>query len=196
LEAAVLDCFAAAELSGIEVLEARAWIAGRSASKLGEHSQAIDTLKLQLDAIRTRLSRITDLLLDGALDQTVFHEKQKQLILQEAETKHQLAALEQDLSPEMIVLEKFVELVKSPSTAYLAASADKKRDLLKIMLSNLTVSGKNIEITLKSPFQVIAERQQFTNCRVNRGTCRTRAMLLTKLHLYFRNNPAALSESA
>ena len=43
---------------------------------------------------------------------------------------------------------KTVELAKSPSSLNKTASAEQKRELLKIVLSNLTVSGKKVEIML------------------------------------------------
>jgi DNA invertase Pin-like site-specific DNA recombinase len=196
LEAVILACFERLRLSKSQIQAARAWIRQQSESDAAQVKQQIAVLELQLEAVRARMGRLTDLLLDGSIDEAVFDEKRKALILQEAETKERIKALQLGSAPVLARLEKFVELAGSPSLLYKKANREKKRELLKNILSNLSVAGKNVEITLKEPFQMVAGRDDDASCALDRGTCRTWAMLLTKIYLYFRTNPAALSESA
>jgi site-specific DNA recombinase len=193
LEKAVTVCLERLRLSDGEIQFARAWMRERMESASSAQSQAIASQQLQLEAISNRLARLTDLLLDGAVDQTVFDEKRKELILLEAQAKQRITGLKLGFTASFTKLEKFVELVKNPSLLYKKANQEKKRELLKSLLSNLSVSEKNIDLTLKIPFQLIAERKENTDGGPNRGTCRTWAALLEKLNIYFCENPAALS---
>ena len=59
---------------------------------------------------------------------------------------------------------------------YREADHEKKRELLKILLSNLTVSGKNVSLELRIPFRLVAERGKDSLCSPYRGTCRTTAV--------------------
>jgi hypothetical protein len=90
-------------------------------------------------------------------------------------------------------LEIAVELAKDASILYRNASVENKRKLLKILLSNLTISGKSVEIILSIPFCLIAEREKSDDGRAYRGTCRTWEQLFAQLKTYFSNDPAALS---
>jgi len=73
---------------------------------------------------------------------------------------------------------------------YKNASPEKKRELLKTLLSNLTVSGKNVEIALAIPFRLIAERRKTLNGGAYRGTCRTWDKILENLKTHFEHTPS------
>ena len=77
---------------------------------------------------------------------------------EEAELKQKITALENGSETVYRAVEKFIELLKSPQMLYKQTNHDKKRELLKILLSNLTVSGKNVSLELRIPFRLVAER--------------------------------------
>ena len=79
-------------------------------------------------------------------------------------------------------LERTVELAKDVGLLYKTASVTDKRALLKSLLSNFTVSEKNVEITLAIPFQMIADRKHGASCGHHRGTCRTWTQILRNLY--------------
>jgi len=64
---------------------------------------------------------------------------------------------------------------------YKTASPEKRRELAKTLLSNLTVSGKDIEVTLALPFRLIVERGKFTDGGPYRGSCRTWQDIINQL---------------
>ena len=96
-----------------------------------------------------------------------------------------LAEIEAGSGAAVSHIEKTVELAKSPSMLYKTASPEKKRELLQTLLSNLTVSGKNVEMTLALPFRLIAERRKISKCGASRGTCRTWDKIIKRLTNYF-----------
>jgi len=173
LDEAVVARLVEIDLSDDELQLARCMIAEHRAEL--EHSQAAarEALRLQQDRVKLRLAKLTDLLVDGTIDKAAFGEKRDALLLEEVRTKERLAEIERDPAGSATSLEKTVELAKSPSLLYKMGSPEKKRELVKILLSNLSVSGKNVEITLAFPFRLIAERQKIPDGGPYRGTCRT-----------------------
>jgi len=133
---------------------------------------------------------LTDLFLDGSLQKTVFEEKQKAYVWDEAELKRKLTSLENGSETACREVEKFVELLKSPRMLYQQADHDKKVEFLRILLSNLTVSGKNVSLELRNPFRLVAEREKPSCGRPYRETCRTTANLFQQLIKHFIEKPA------
>ena len=81
-------------LSKAEITIMREWIAERREHPDAERLEEKRTVSLQLDAIRSRMSRLTDLLLDGSVGKLAFKEKQKALVWEETQLRQKLAALE------------------------------------------------------------------------------------------------------
>jgi hypothetical protein len=111
------------------------------------------------------------------------------LLLDQTRIKEKLAGIESDACPELTNLENTVELAKNPSLLYKDASPHRKRELAKTLLSNLAVSGNNVEITLALPFRIISERDKTLSGGAYRGTCRTWEDVLLE---YFEKHPLAL----
>ena len=155
-----------------------------------EREQQIRASRLQIDSLRTRVSRLTDLFLDGSLQKTIFEEKQKAYVWDEAELKRKLTLLENENEAPYRDVEKFVELLKSPQMLYKQADHENKRELLRILLSNLAVSGKNVSLELRIPFRLVAEREKTSSCGPYRETCRTTANLFQQLIKHFTEQPA------
>lgn len=154
-----------------------------------EREKQIRIAKLQLESLRARVSRLTDLFLDGSLQKTVFEEKQKTYVWEEAELKQKLASLENGSETAHREIEKIVELLKSPQMLYKQADQYKKRELLRILLSNLSASGKNVSVELKIPFRLVAEREKPSHGGPYRETCRTTDNLLQQLLRHFASQP-------
>src|SRR5439155_2349183 len=148
LDEAVISRLAEVDLSDDELEFARL-----SVSKILEESQknrnaAVHALRLQLQNVQARLAKLTDLLVDGTIDKSLFTRKQNADLLEQARINERLAETEAGSGAAVSHIEKTVELAKSPSLLYKTASPEKKRELLQTLLTNLTVSGKNVEMTL------------------------------------------------
>jgi DNA invertase Pin-like site-specific DNA recombinase len=141
----------------------------------------INGVQIQIESIRMRLAKATDLLMDGTIDKSLFETKQRELLIEQAKLRSLLAELEKGGLESIRRIETTVELAKSPSIQHETAVPQKKRELSKILLSNLTVSQKNIDVTLALPFNLIAERDKLQECRPCRGSCRTWEQILTHL---------------
>lgn len=181
-------------LSEAELLYLRNQIEQHRQHSEEERKQQIRAATLQLESLRARVSRLTDLFIDGSLQKAVFEEKQKTYVWEEAELKQKLASLEKGNESAQREVEKFVELLKSPQMLYKQTDHHKKRELLRILLSNLRVSGKNVSVELRIPFRLIAEREKPLDGAPHRGTCRTMDNLFNQLIKYFTEQPVNLSK--
>jgi len=181
LDEAVLSCLAEVDLSEDELQLARAGVETRRKELEKNRAATTHAFRLQLDQIQNRIAKLTDLLVDGTVDRSLFKSKQEAILLEQARAKERLAEIEKGSCGAVACIEKAVELAKSPSMLYKTASPEKKRELLKTLLSNFVVCGKNAEITLALPFRLIAERQKTSNGRPYRGTCRTWEAVLRQL---------------
>jgi hypothetical protein len=146
-----------------------------------ERHEAAQALKLQNEQIKDRLSKLADVLLDGTLERSLYETKQKSLLMEQTMVTARMRELESGSDSFLKEFEETVELAKSPSLLYKTASLEKKRELLKTLLSNLTVSSKNVAITLSLPFRLIRERERNSDCRANRGTCRTWEQIMSEI---------------
>ena len=191
----MLGVLATVQLSEEELRAAREYLSERCKKSEGERAAIQTALKLQHDQASDRISKLTDLLVDGTIAKSMFQSKHRALLLEQAAVEQKMEELKNGNTAHLKRLESAVELAKDASLLYRKASVENKRRLLKILLSNLTVSGKNVEAMLSIPFRLIAEREKSGNGGAYRGTCRTWTRLLEKLNTYFCENPAALLES-
>jgi len=190
IDEAIINCLAELDLTDEEMATART-VLGRKRRELEqERAAVIQAQQLQLDRVESRLARLMDLLVDGTVDKTLFNEKQNALLVERVRAQEMLAESRTGSGRLLEELENIVELAKSPSLLYKAASSEKRRQLVKTLLSNLTVSGKNIDITLALPFGIIREREKHIVGGPNRGSCRTWDETINQLHS-LKDKPSA-----
>lgn len=184
LETAVLIQLERLTLCEKETALMRDWIADNRAQLGATRENEKRDAALALEALRSRKGRLTDLLLDGTLDKCAFDEKQKEFAWQAVQLKQRVAALEGDSNDTIREIERTVGLAKDALLLYKRADVTKKRELLKILLSDLTASAKNLDITLAIPFRIIAEREKSSCGGPHRRTCRTMEYILNQLHSF------------
>jgi len=185
LDDAVLAALGDVDLTEREVEVARRFVQERQHKQNEERPKAEQALRLQNQQVQERISKIADLLIDGTIERSLYDEKKNDLVLEQASVKQRLHELENGGDSALERLEETVELAKSPSMLYKTASSEIKRELLKTLLSNLSASSENVEITLSLPFRMISERERNAKCRANRGTCRTWEETFNTLYDYF-----------
>ena len=129
---------------------------------------------LQLDNVNSRVARLMDVYLDGAIDGSLFQQKKLSLLMERKgleETRLMIDNGEQ--TPEQSVL-KYLERVETLPLSYQSGNTDEKRDILKSVTSNLTVERKNVVVELRSPFREIAKLAGVPTSAPVRGKPRTR----------------------
>lgn len=188
IDEAVIASLADVDLTADELAVVELVLAERHRRNGEQRSANERALRLHADQIQARLSKLADLLLKGTLEESLYKTKQQVLLLEQAAVRERLQRLAENPTAMLAQVEKAVELAKSPSLLYKTASIDKKRELLKVLLSNFSVSEKNVEITLSLPFRLIAERDRNTKCRARRETCRTWEEILNQIQIYYEKH--------
>lgn len=186
IDEAVIATFKQVDLSDEELRVVPLLIEEEAQKRMADQAETEQRLKLQADQIEYRLSTLTDLLIDGALDRTAYEAKRSTLLFEQVRIREVISKLRDDSCPALAQLQKTVELAKSPSLLYKTAPVAKKRDLLKTLLSNLSVTSKDVEIMLNPAFRLIAERNKSTHGGAHRGTCRTWEQILNTLQEHLK----------
>lgn len=130
------------------------------ADEISLRESRLITLRQALAAADARLSRITDLLLDGAIDVPTHDAKRSSLILERQQLVHDIQAIEGRKDDFRGAALKLFELLKRPETLYELADGPQKRLLLEIVFSNSTAYGKSLVFAMHEPFAT------FANCNV------------------------------
>lgn len=115
----------------------------------------------QFERIQTQKDKLLDLLLDGRISQKQYDEKLQKIdaelgrigvdraMYSEADTKYHVTA-------------KYVlGLARRAGELFECASDEEKNELLKLVLSNGTLSNKNLAFTIRKPFDTIISVKDF-----------------------------------
>ena len=168
-----------------ELSYANTWVS-RAQSNLNDVcAREIQSCTLQLQQTVERLHRLTDGFLDATIDKSLFQERRNQLVEEQATLKGRIAQLQDPKAGPAVLVQKFLELVKSPVNAYERAIPEEKRALLKKLTSNRIAHEKNVEITLSPAVQILLERSKSSDGRPSRGVHRTLEEVLQRLLAYF-----------
>lgn len=109
-----------------------------------------------------RRRRLTDALIDGLIDKQTYELRNIPLLSERKTLLRQIeGASEKDLPRHQAL--KSLELGNAAYLSYKMANSDERRLIVNQFISNLSVSGKYPAITLKSPFQEIAEWRKSQN---------------------------------
>jgi DNA invertase Pin-like site-specific DNA recombinase len=117
-----------------------------------------EAIKDALVAANARISRLTDLLLDGKIDSGAHDEKRNGLVMERLRLEQEVAAVEALNGDLEVTIRKIVELAQSAETLYEIADPLQKRQLFEIVMSNCIASGKTLEFSLREPFATFANR--------------------------------------
>lgn len=122
----------------------------------GDRGTKIKTaLSLQLRQVESRLARLTDLLIESAIDTPTHNERREKLLLERQGLQEHLEHLDCE-EPLQSLLTEF-ERNNGELLRYESLLDGEKRELVDILCSNFSVCGENITITLRTPYKEIAE---------------------------------------
>ncbi len=168
-----------------ETTEAEKWFRHRHQKMESHIGQAKKALNLQLEQTQSRLSKLTDALVDGIIEQELFIQKKNSLVMAEQELKSKLTNLEGNKTEALQKTEKFLELINSAYLSYKEANFEKKRHLVKTVTSNFFIRGKTVSIKPHLPFELLINRTGVWDGGPQRNRPRTFQMLFTELLSYF-----------
>jgi hypothetical protein len=156
-----------------EVAELRSMIAEYFDKRSERREEHIRALNLRLESSNARLSRLIDAYTDGMIERSLFAEKKQSLLMEQKalEEKRDLAIDNSSHFSER--LDGILERLKSLPLSYEIANAAERQLLLQEITSNIRVDRKNLEITLRSPFQEIGNLSVVSTCGLVRDRPRT-----------------------
>lgn len=158
VEAAVADILAKLRLAPGDVRDVRDIVDDLSGVDATKRDEQAATLNLQIAKCDDRLSRLTDALIDGVLDKDAYEAKKAQLLKERRGLLDDRENLGKTPSFTDTIL-KNLELAETAYLRYQNGIDAEKRDLVQEVTSNFSGSGKNLVITLKSPFQEVVNWQ-------------------------------------
>lgn len=161
--------------------------------RLEGHERA---LKLQLEQVKVRLSKLADAYLDGTLDRELFVAKKNALLVEEQALKEKLTDVEGDGKRVVNKIRVILEEANSSYLNYKDGFFNEKRELVKSTTSNFVVQHKNVSVKLRFPLRMIAERPRETCGSPHRDVPRTLSALLSALYDYVAKSRSIVSLDA
>jgi len=152
-----------------------------SADRQRQTEEAINGLKLRLSQIDERLSRITDAYIDRLIDKDVFEQRKAALLAERVQTTEALAGWESGRRSAADELLEILERADSAYSAYKTGIVPEKREMVDSLTSNRLLNGKALEISVNSPFDLIATRSKMRDGSPQRDIHRTLRQLLSRI---------------
>jgi site-specific DNA recombinase len=169
-----------------EIAQAENWFRHRHQRMKSHIEETRKALHLQLEQTRSRLSKLTDALVDGIIEQDLFIEKKNSLIGAEQELQNKLTNIEGGETEALHKTEEFLELINSAYLSYKEANFEQKQQLVKTVTSNFYIKGKTVLIKPHLPFELLINRDGVWDGGPQRNRPRTLQMLLMGLVRYFQ----------
>jgi site-specific DNA recombinase len=116
-------------------------------------------LQQRLTSVRTRMDKIYEDKLDGAIDDEFWTRKQAEYREQERLLQASVARLTGPLKHEnVLTIERIFELANKAHYLYLTRNAAERGELLKSVLLNCATDGTSLTPTYRKPFDLIFQR--------------------------------------
>lgn len=160
---AVLLALLQLQFSPAEMEYFQSWIAELKGNWAENKEREIQTLKARVEQVSGRLQRTMDAYLDGDIDKELFEDRKAALIQEKRDLSDRARDFAANRASIPEELSKFVELAGSACSLYQTASDEKRRRLLRILMSNCTADRKNIDVCWRIPFRYVAEREKETD---------------------------------
>jgi hypothetical protein len=141
---------------------------------------SISSLEIKRRQLEDRISGLTDAYLDKAIEKEIFLNKKTALLLERRQIDEKLEGLRVPLRM-TDRLQQIINLATNAAQLFDVGTAEEKRELLEAVTSNRLIDRKTIAITLRSPFDCIAEHNAVTAGSPERTKVRTIQKLLTRL---------------
>jgi hypothetical protein len=171
LEETVLDVVRRIRLSESDMREIREKIDGYARSRADDIEQRKAWLTLNISRTDDQLTRLTDLLIDGAIDKEVHNARREKLLMAKQGFVEALNTAD-GVHPLLRAFERF-ELNNSALSLYETAIDDEKREMFKTIGSNFVADANGAVFTPRSPYREIADCDQFYECGPERDDVRT-----------------------
>lgn len=176
VDIAIRQCLTPLNLLEAEAAELRQRAVAMRDQGQKHRQDMLRAIDLRIEVISGRLSRLTDMYLDGSIDHRAFEEKKLSLMMERSDLEKERLRIDagEDVLADRLL--KYLELLDNVALSYEMANPVEKRKLVSIITSNLHAHGKDLAIELKSPFGDIKSDQVVRFGGPYRGEPRTRRL--------------------
>ena len=113
------------------------------------------SLNAELTKISTRQERLFDIYLDGGIEKHTYESKLSNLKSSQLDIERRLANLGTASNEFYDNIQKIMEIAHNASATLLSSKIDKRREILNLVLSNLTLQGDQLRWEYKKPFDIM-----------------------------------------
>ena len=120
------------------------------------HRQSLATLRNEYDQIENRISKMWDLRLDDpSITKDMFNKKLKEYKEKQAEIEAQMAQYTDADENFYLTANMTLNMAKKAYEIFQSSKINEKRQFLNSLLQNLTLRGKKLDFTIKTPFDTV-----------------------------------------
>jgi site-specific DNA recombinase len=160
-----------------------------------DREQVLKNLSVRKEQLTERLNRLTDAFLDGTIDTNLFEERKAAILFERQAIQGNMDSITRNERSIPELLESFLERAGSAYSLYQTPFVEKKRRMLKIATSNISLREKTIDLAFTAPFNEIAKREKAVDGGPSSEIARTWDPLLMQLLARFEKEPEAVIES-
>ncbi len=143
-------------------------------SRDGENeSERLNQLRVQLGAVKSRIERLVDALVDGHLDTPTFEVRKTGLLEEQRLLEDALRGDKPTSAPARAVVLEAFELASVAQQSYALGNVAARREMVIRLCSNRTVAGQKIVVEPHPVLRVIANRRVVQGGGPNRYVVRT-----------------------
>lgn len=95
---------------------------------------------------------MTDLLIDGSIDKSIYDAKQREVMFRKAELDQRLQQVDSPEQGDPDALNKLVAMTSRSAEIFASSKTEEKRLMLGFVFSNLALEGASLRYSLRKPF--------------------------------------------
>jgi len=126
------------------------------------HRDAIAALRREYDQVRERLNALLDLRLDRSITQDDYDKKVRELKQRQTEIGLRIEQHQKGEGDFRTTLESLISLASRAAELFERSKTEQKRQLIAFVFSNLRLKGKELEFSLRSPFDLMVKRESYS----------------------------------
>lgn len=161
IQSQVYQLLSSIEISDSELVSMKEAINAVKGDCVQTQKDFSQTLGMKKGALKSRQERLTNLLIEGIIDNETYQEERNKILFESQQLDEQELSISSESLTFLEKIEEYLEHAKNPILSYDKGILSQKREMLKIITSNLYLEGKNIVFTMLSPFYELANRQIF-----------------------------------
>ena len=127
------------------------------------HEQSLEALNARYASLTEQSSKLLDLFLAGKVKQEIYDKKSKDLEVETEGVNGDIQKHKKANRAYVQEIETFLEFCSLAPKLFASSRPALQRELLRFIVSNLVLKDKKLDITLKMPFDIVAQYAKTSN---------------------------------